>query len=77
MGFKENNYMISYKKLLHMLVDYGLDDKDLFHKVGLNWNTVGKIRRNEDISMSSLAQICLYFNCQISDFVEIKKGQAK
>lgn len=74
MGFKENNYILSYKKLMHMLVDYSLEDNDLHHKVGLNWNIVGKIRRNEDISMSSLAQICLYFNCQPSDIVEIKKG---
>lgn len=77
MGFKACNYQISYNKLRHLLIDNELEDADLFHKVGLNWNIVGKIKRNDDVSLSTLAQICIYFDCQLSDIVEIKKDPGK
>lgn len=73
MGFKENNYIVNYRPLHILLAKNDMKNSDLHHIIGLNWNIVSKINDNKDVSMSTLAQICLHFDCQLSDICTIKK----
>lgn len=62
---------ISYQKLLELLKAKNMTQTDLQRKIKCSSNTIGKIKKNEYISMGNLVEICKIFNCQISDIVEV------
>ena len=64
---------ISYKPLLHTLVDRDLATKDLRNPDGANLNssTVTRIRRNEYLSLQTIEHLCLFLDCKIEDVVEV------
>lgn len=62
---------ISYKKLWHMLIEYNMSKTDLQRAIKCSSNTIGKMSKDETISMQNLIEICKLFHCQISDIVEI------
>lgn len=64
---------ISYKKLWHLLVEHDMSKTDLQRAIKCSSNTIGKMTRNETISMQNLIEICNLFNCQLSDIVTIEK----
>ncbi|WP_243126830.1 helix-turn-helix transcriptional regulator [Clostridium sp. HBUAS56010] len=64
---------VSYKKLWHLLVENNMTKADLQRAIKCSSNTIGKMNRNEYISMKNLLEICELFNCQISDIVTIEK----
>ena len=64
---------ISYKKLLQILIDKNMTQTDLQRAIKCSSNTIGKIKRNETISMQNLIEICTLLDCQISDIVTIEK----
>lgn len=63
---------ISYSKLWHLLLDKGMTKTDLQRAIKCSSNTIGKLNRNEYISMKNLIEICTVLNCQISDIVTIE-----
>lgn len=63
---------ISYNKLWHLLLDKGMTKTDLQRAIKCSSNTIGKLNRNEYISMKNLVEICTVLNCQISDIVTIE-----
>lgn len=65
---------ISYKKLWQILIDKNLTQTDLQRAIKCSSNTIGKIKRNETISMQNLIEICTLLDCQISDIVTIEKN---
>lgn len=64
---------ISYKKLWQILIDKNMTQTDLQRAIKCSSNTIGKIKRNETISMQNLIEICTVLDCQISDIVTIVK----
>ena len=62
---------ISYKKLWQILIDKNMTQTDLQRAIKCSSNTIGKIKRNETISMQNLIEICQLFKCQISDIVTV------
>lgn len=64
---------ISYNKLWHILIDRDMTKADLQRAIKCSSNTIGKMTRNETISMKNLIEICELFNCQLSDIVTIEK----
>lgn len=64
---------ISYNKLWHLLLDKGMTKTDLQRAIKCSSNTIGKLNRNEYISMKNLVEICTVLNCQISDIVTIER----
>lgn len=64
---------ISYSKLWHLLLDKGMTKTDLQRAIKCSSNTIGKLNRNEYISMKNLVEICTVLNCQISDIVTIER----
>lgn len=63
--------MINYNKLWDILTDNGMTQTDLQRAIKCSSNTIGKIKRNETISMQNLIEICQLFKCQISDIVTV------
>jgi len=61
---------ISYKKLWKLLIDKNMSKADLRKAVEMSPNTMTKMRRDEEVSMSVLLKIATYLNCDISDMCE-------
>lgn len=62
--------MISYKPLLHTLLDKGYKKTDLYHLIGASSTTVAKISKNEYLSLKIIDDICTALNCKIEDVVQ-------
>lgn len=65
--------MINYNKLWHLLAKHNMTKTDLQRAIKCSSNTIGKMTRNETISMKNLVEICMVLDCQLSDIVTIEK----
>ena len=62
--------MVSYKPLWHLLVQRDMSKRELMLMVGIAPNTMTKLRRNEEVSMTVLTKICKTLNVSYGDIVE-------
>lgn len=63
---------IRYNRLWKTLVDQKLSKADLRKAIGAAPNTLTKLRRDEEVSMSVLIRICEYLDCDIGDIVSLE-----
>lgn len=69
---------VSYNKLWKLLIDRKLSNADLRKAVEIAPNTMTKMRKDEEVSMSVLLKIASYLDCDISDICEfVKEDQGK
>lgn len=64
---------VSYNKLWKLLVDKKMSKADLRKAADIAPNTMTKLRRDEEVSMSVLLKIATYLDCDISDICEFVK----
>ena len=64
---------ISYNKLWKLLIDRKISTASLRKAVEVSPNTMTKMRKDEEVSMSVLLRIGDYLNCDISDMMEFVK----
>ena len=62
---------VSYKKLWKLLIDKNMTAVELREKTGIAPNTITKLRRNEEVSMSVLVKICTALNANIGDIMDM------
>lgn len=62
---------VSYYKLFKKLIDKGLKKTEFAKNAGISPGTLAKLSKNEYVSMDVLVRICIEFDCQISDIVEV------
>ena len=62
--------MVSYKPLFRLLVERDMSKADLMRKAGISPNTMTKIRKNEEVSMTILNKICVALNVSYGDIVQ-------
>ena len=62
---------ISYKKLWKLLIDKDMTAVDLRLATGIAPNTMTKLRRDEEVSMSVLAKICKALDANIGDIMDL------
>ena len=62
---------ISYKKLWKLLIDKDMTAVDLRLATGIAPNTMTKLRRDEEVSMTVLAKICAALNANIGDIMDL------
>ena len=62
--------MTSYKPLWHLLVERGLTKAELRKLTGISPNTMTKLTRNEDVSMTVINKICEVLSVNYADVVE-------
>ena len=62
---------ISYNKLWKLLIDKDMTAVDLREKTGIAPNTMTKLRRDEEVSMTVLVKICTALNANIGDIMDL------
>jgi len=68
---------ISYNKLWKLLIDKKMSKADLRRAAGIAPNTMTRLRRDEQVSLTVLYKICAAVNAdigEIMEFTSIKKG---
>ena len=61
---------ISYNKLWKLLVDKKMSKADLRKAAGIAPNTMTRLRRDEEDTLSVLSKICSTLNVDIGDIME-------
>ena len=61
---------VSYNKLWKLLVDKKMSKADLRRAAEISPNTMTKLRRDGEVSMSVLKRICEYLECNIGDICD-------
>ncbi|AOO74443.1 helix-turn-helix domain-containing protein [Ligilactobacillus salivarius] len=61
---------ISYNPLWKLLIDRGMNKKDLRELSGISTSSIAKLGKGENITTDVLLKICTALNCQISDILE-------
>lgn len=62
--------MISYNRLWKLLVDKKMSKADLRKAAGIAPNTMTKLRRDQEVSLSVLERICATLDVNIGDVME-------
>ena len=62
---------ISYKKLWKLLIDKDMTAVELREKTGIAPNTMTKLRRDEEVSITVLAKICKVLDANIGDIMDL------
>lgn len=62
--------MVSYKPLFRLLVDREMSKAELMRLAKISPNTMTKIRKNEEVSMTILNKICVALGVSYGDIVE-------
>ena len=62
---------VSYKKLWKLLIDKDMTAVELREKTGIAPNTITKLRRNEEVSMTVLVKICTALNANNGDIMDM------
>ena len=61
---------ISYNKLWKLLIDKKMSKADLRKEAGIAPNTMTRLRRDEEVSLSVLRNICCVVEANIGDIME-------
>lgn len=62
----------SYNGLWKILIDHGMQKKDLIEELGISSSTIAKMGKGENVSLDVLARICAHFDCDIGDLISFK-----
>ena len=62
---------ISYKKLWKLLIDKDMTAVELRQATGIAPNTMTKLRRDEEVSLSVLIKICSVLEVNIGDVMDL------
>lgn len=66
---------ISYNKLWKLLVDKKMSKADLRKAAGIAPNTMTRLRRDEEVTLSVLNRICIVLDVNIGDVMEFVPEQ--
>lgn len=61
---------ISYNKLWKLLIDKKMSKADLRKAAGIAPNTMTRLRRDEEVTLTVLHKICAALNVDIGDIME-------
>lgn len=65
---------VSYKKLWKLLIDKNMKRKDLREATGISTVSMAKLTKNENLTTDVLLKICDALKCDISDIMEVSRG---
>ena len=61
---------ISYNKLWKMLIDKGMNKRDLQKASGVSAASIAKLGKGENITTDVLLKICKALDCDVTDIME-------
>lgn len=62
--------MVSYKKLWKLLIDKGLNKKQLMEIAGISTTSLSKMTKGQNVTTDVLCKICEALNCDFGDIME-------
>ena len=68
---------VSYKKLLHMLIDKNMTVAELQRQAGYSANISTRLRNDSYISLESVEKICRVLNCKIDEIIDFIEDGGK
>lgn len=66
---------ISYNKLWKLLIDKKMSKADLRKAAGIAPNTMTRMRRDEEVTLSVLNRICIVLDVNIGDVMEFTNDE--
>jgi len=63
--------IISYNKLWKVLIDKGMNKKDLKLASGISTTAIAKLGKGENLNTDTLLKICDVLDCDIADICEV------
>ena len=66
---------ISYNKLWKLLIDKKMSKADLRKAAGIAPNTMTRLRRDEEVTLSVLNRICIVLAVNIGDIMEFTNDE--
>lgn len=77
-GCQEAIMAVSYDRLWKLLIDRKISKADLRKSSGIAPNTMTKIRRDEEVTLTVLGKICRVLEVDYGDIIEyVDKGDEK
>lgn len=62
--------MISYNKLWKLLIDKGLNKKELIKLSGVSSSSIAKMTKGQNVTTDVLCKICKVLDCNFSDVMD-------
>lgn len=62
--------MISYNKLWKLLIDKGLNKKELIRLSGVSSSSIAKMTKGQNVTTDVLSKICKTLKCDFKDIME-------
>lgn len=76
MATMKSAHKFDYRGLWKLLIDRGLSRKQLQDGTGLSNNVMSRLAKSEGVSLETLARICIFLDCRLSDLnVEVKNDR--
>jgi putative transcriptional regulator len=61
---------VSYKKLLHMMIERDITNAQLMRDANISANIITKLKNGQYIALDKVESICLALNCGADDILE-------
>ncbi len=61
---------VSYKRLLHMMIEKDISNQDLMKDAKISANIITKIRNGQYMALDKVESICLALDCTPNDILE-------
>ena len=62
--------MVSYNKLWKLLIDKGLNKKELIKLSGVSSSSIAKMTKGQNVTTDVLCKICEVLSCDFKDIME-------
>ncbi|PKZ45200.1 MULTISPECIES: helix-turn-helix transcriptional regulator [Gardnerella] len=66
---------VSYKKLLHRMIEEDISNQDLMRMSNISANIITKLRTGQYISLEKIESICNALHCTPNDVMEFIKEE--
>ena len=67
--------MVSYKKLWKLLIDKGMNKKDLVVQAEISTSSLSKLTKGQNLTTDVLCKICKALDCDFGDIMEYVKEE--
>lgn len=68
---------ISYKRLLHMMIEKDISNQDLMRDAKISANIITKIRNGQYMALNKVESICMALDCTPNDILEFIPEEKK
>ena len=66
---------VSYKRLLHMMIEKDVSNAQLMHDAGISVNIITKLKNGQYIALDKVESICAAMGCTPNDILEFIPDQ--